>query len=821
MEYFVSPYSDYAAKFANKPNMSVVIQEYEENVNIILEQSQSAQEVVSGWKGLSADTTINESVQQLSQYIEILQNNIEASLSPAITAMDALSSLLVDMEAKDKILEEKKNELNTEENKNIEATITTSETVYNPETGMNETREIRVDNPDYAPWKAKIDALINEIKELRKVLAEIKADCDTNIETITTLDGQVKDLEGFIESFTSQFDDSQNLTLEEREAMFQAILDGYYKRYNELFASYNILTCDDEKLEKLCIVAFLLGDDLPLSFGDGYFGDPTELVEFIDKCEKYKVFDVIERYLSGESWEESGMADLVREGGAFDPQQYDNVTEEVFLERYNEQAEYYNNDHQYWGENIKHSTETDLRNLFKDVNDYYKVIKVQKEEYEQNVIELVELSNQIREVENYKTIMKYIDMVENPDFEEKSNVSLTDDEWLVIFYDDYEHVDIDLQSVYENLNDAERKILNYIYNTSEDPNAEVTEFLAGCADTVFRRIGTEKGREFVKWIADNPHTDPNDYWKDHIADYANVFGKGTLHGIERYGDYLMSSISPSKVQEPLYYEIAEIANLLTNDPETRMLLGEGKADALAATYTAGTIVGEKAIPILATKFCGGGIANLLGIVATTGKSREANYQSGVGYWESLGIGLVDGSINYGTKCAIEKIPGLKQAMENSIDVKIGVDTGQAMFINGTKQGARVALAGEEFDFKELCLSGVEGATKSTVGIGVSKVSNEVKAACGEKSIVTRSFDGAGKEFASETGKGVKNYTGYAANEIKDEILSIANAETKGEHSSQESLDPFTEGMAKFGSGYSISKFVGNSIANLADSYAKK
>lgn len=754
MEYFVSPYSDYAAKFANSSNISAQTAEYESNINAILEQSKSAVESVGGWKGLSADQTVKASLSQLQQSIETLQNNVRSSLQPAIAAMDDLNNLLIDMESNDKNLDGKKDDLNAEKAKQIPETITTSEKTYNSETKMTETKTKKVSNPEYAPWIARINEINDEINKLREILEKIKSNCDNNIAIIEALQGQIEDLSinlAVIENLKNEFDDEMidfsSLTLEEREAMLQAIIDEYRKQYDEIKSKYLLLTCDEEKAEILhCVVSSMriyeMADFSGFYCEDGYFTSPMQLVEFIEICEKKQIFEKVEKYLSGESWQESGMANL----GPFE------TTEEEFLQAFKNN---YINSYDHW------SDETDLKKILKDADDYYKVIKVEKEEYEQNILKLAALSNSIRETENLKSILKYIDMMGNPDFEIKSkDISPSFD--IHDFY--YEYVDsnnmMDLPLVYENLSEEERKVFNYIYNTSSNPTADAGEFLAGLADSVFRRIGEEKAQDFVKWVADNP--DGNVFF-DNVADFTNTFGKGTLHGFERFGDYLMNCIEPSKVKEPLYYEIAEIANLFTNDSETRQLLGETKANALASTYTVGLTVGERATPAL-VHLVSPTASTVLTAASNVGRSVESSYQSGQSYSASLGVGLVDGCIKYGVDFAAGKVPGLTDAVKNSNGLGILVDTFKGTLCGAAKQGSKALFFGQDFDLKKLVSSSVEGATKSATGKLMNFAGGRYT---GDNELAKVTFKNVSKQVATSLGKGASTAAEYTYDSINN------------------------------------------------------
>lgn len=779
MEYFVSPYSDYAAKFANSSNISAQTAEYESNINAILEQSKSAVDSVNGWKGLSANQTVKVSLSQLQQSIETLQNNVRSSLQPAIAAMDELNNLLIDMESNDKNLDRKKDDLNVEKAKQIPETITTSEKSYNSETKMTETKTKKVSNPEYAPWIARINEINDEINKLREILEKIKSNCDNNIAIIETLQGQIEDLSinlAVIENLKNEFDDEMidfsSLTLEEREAMLQAIIDEYRKQYDEIKSKYLMLTCDEEKAEILtCVI--LTTDIYPLAefdgfyFENGYFIDPMQLVEFIEDLEKKQVFEKIEKYLSGESWEESGMADL---GAKKTEEGFWQVYKEHFMgwHQISSQEEY-----NYWLE----LDETNLKKVLKDAADYYKVIKVEKEEYEQNILKLAALSNSIRETENLKSILKYIDMMGNPDFELKSkDISPSFD--IHDFY--YEYVDsnnmMDLPLVYENLSEEERKVFNYIYNTSSNPTADAGEFLAGLADSVFRRIGEEKAQDFVRWVADNP--DGNVFF-DNVADFTNTFGKGTLHGFERFGDYLMNCIEPSKVKEPLYYEIAEIANLFTNDSETRQLLGETKANALASTYTVGLTVGEQATPAL-VRLVSPTASTILTTASNVGRSVESSYQSGQSYGASLGVGLVDGCIKYGVDFAAGKVPGLTDAVKNSDGLGILVDTFKGTLCGAAKQGSKSLFFGQEFDLKKLVSSSVEGATKSATGKLMNFAGGRYT---GDNELAKVTFKNVSKQVASSLGKGASTAAEYTYDSINNsdeqfQLIEIPSAKAE-------------------------------------------
>ena len=240
------------------------------------------------------------------------------------------------------------------------------------------------------------------------------------------------------------------------------------------------------------------------------------------------------------------------------------------------------------------------------------------------------------------TFMKYqptADMIASGDF-----VPTWDEKELIdkLIYDTPDHgaaiIDIDVATI---LTQEERAMVQCLYGDGgEDGIARVKEFLGDYSDLFAKKVGERAANEFYDFLTTKYEFTEGDGIRNAFKGFANsmkdvgglpiTFGKGFFDGtgnyIEALGDVITPDSHPTAAE---YAQTALIQKFTSTEGKTaEQIVRDG---AYFTSYSIGTGLGEKAIPIAAGLIGGPKVTMILSTATSFGKTVDGEVQKGASF----------------------------------------------------------------------------------------------------------------------------------------------------------------------------------------------
>lgn len=550
---------------------------------------------------LSGDysSSLLESFQGLNDVIAATVEKVDNDLPKAVDAMSTLHDDLTDLKPKDEDYDDKKDELDGYGGEPTQYKYNEDGTKYT--------------NPSYTSYKELEAAL----KELAEKCEKLVKDSDSQIDIIKAFNDTIVEMRMRIASFeyaqqNGDFADFDSLTIAEKEAFIQDLINQMTEKYNEYKTAYEKYArftehMTEEQLDAFSSILIALGiagdqsvvngmdgEYTPFGFNFFYDDDYTDaatrglaMLDLLVLIDKNKVLEKVDNYMNkGQSWEESGMQDLYIDfypglGGMFE------ADKEMFIARLKE-----NGEDSFWDSvefNSSYFNRNNKEEYAKAFKEAVDIFRVDAEGFKDNYMKagnaaiaaqgLKEMNKHLRydaltQDVDYQSFEPTWDPVNNPEDRDR-----LDNLW----YDSDNAPDSDY---YEWMNNEERKTLEYLYN--ENPE-KAKEYMESMDSTIKQRKGFTAAKDFYDSVHDGSNQD-----LDAVVDHLRSFGRGGVTGVYTFGENISSLFDPAAdYSQNDYFHMSMVSMLNSKDPYDKGLL---------LAYNLGEASGEVAVPLVVGLF---------------------------------------------------------------------------------------------------------------------------------------------------------------------------------------------------------------------------
>lgn len=690
--YLTGEYLKYYEEFSSS-NVNSSATNFKSEVEILTQEFANIKNVIVNWSGEGALALSNQALTSIFNKFDAIQQNVDSALIPATEAMENLKIELKLMKEKEELLIQKEEELAIENAKNIPEKV--------PNGKNKDGRTIYKINPEYSAWLKRKEDLALEIKNLITLLDETKLKCEEYIETIALLEGSMtefsdylgitKTVLGFDGGITSEY---SSMSLEERVATLNSLLDNYKVVLAELDEMYNQaygkgLSFSNKDFENV----FMLFDAFDLFYKSGtdinefknLASDGSNVLMKIDAltkvmsyCRSTGAIQKITDYLNGESWEESGLAELYDQDGIF------GYNENKFNLR---MRTWYGlgNPKEYLKNNL-----SGILNSWENLDEAYTQYEAMRET-------VGVMKAKVDSFEKAIKLLPYEIHIE--------------DELFIGKYKDKKYGNFsELSDIYNNnMTDTEKALYSYLKDTKGEAYAR--EYLDLMEDPMNMREGMARAKEYVEWLGKDGFQ---------ITDIALSGTEGFKDGVRTFfdgiADLFRVADTEAGTKSALDYELMYKAQYMLDmadsldidiDPNLRNFLNQA--------YQTGSTVGTMAVPMIAGAIPGAGqvLSTTLMTASFAGNAAVEGRQNGLG----VGAAYLYGAISGGSEVILEKTLGRVPFVGN-LSGSLVKDAASEMLEEGIQAyidaGLGVVFYGEEFDFKATTAEAWESAKQAAI-----------------------------------------------------------------------------------------------------------
>lgn len=684
-KYYEGKYKEYFEKLEGE-NCAAIARKYVEDVEKLFSDFSNVKEILVEWEGESADLFGESAVTSIIDTFDSVKKCIDASVAPCCQLLDVLVVELENMKTKEEEYSSACDKYTAENNKNVPERITDGKDLLGRDTYTN--------NPEYSSWKARVNDLRNKYESLEKELDSIKENCNGYIEAIEKFNEEVTELTDYITLTNTIFgvdgnSSFENMTLDEKLAYIQSVIDNYGKVkaqldsfFNEKYGKGFSFSSEDFKQLDFLFDAFDLywmsevdRDKLIISSGDKMLLDIDNLTKIIGYCCENDVFTKIKAYADGSSWEDSGLAKLYN--GFLDTSNrnffnFDPYNERRFKERLKEK--YGIDDARgYIKENFDNIL-CSYSNLMYEYNEYtaYSGLKAV-------------VSTKIKNCKTAMKLLPYEDKMKDPAFQK----------YLSKDYSGYAYLSRDNLSV---MSDEEKALYAYLRDTQGDSAAR--GYLDALQTSINERIGFKRAQEYVDWIAANG-------WG--VDDLINSGFEGVKDGFRNFWDgigdiFRVASTEEGELSELDYemmYKQTMMQKLMRDEGYIGQSLRENSLGFLDITnwYSCGSSIGNMIVPSIVGFIPGAGpaLSSALMTASIGGNSAVEARQNGATIAQAYIYGGITGASEALTEKVLGGIPGVSKMSGGSF-VKDMIGEGMEEFVQEyLDAGVRNLVLGENND----------------------------------------------------------------------------------------------------------------------------
>lgn len=659
-------------------------------VNSIVSEYVNITQIMNYWSGEAKDAMTNNGLSTILEEFKTTQENIQGTLAPCCVAIDKLSQLLEEMKGKEDLMLQCQNELDALNNNKPSDTIPCQHTKYTD--GKPDGKQHASDpNPELEPWKEKVTAKEKEIAEYENALNELKESIDENIKVIEELEAQLKDFTNYMNltgtvlgiGDSSEF---SKYTLEERVQFLQGIIDNYQKIYDSLDAVLKEkfgkgLTFSEEDFKNIDIifdvfdVYWMAGvnqkDMIKSKEGNTLFLDLEKLTKVIGFCSETNTFGCIKNYIEGQSWNDSGLEDLMHKYSR-NVMKINVYDENQFKQRLKEK---YNVDEK--------DIRSFLKNAYKsfDKDGSFDKLRSAYSEYQQLSSTMSVINEKIKDLKNAQKLLPFEMEMDNPDFAE----------YMKKDYSDYVGLDKEKLSIM-----SQQEIALYDYLLHNKSKSDADAYLNALNRAFNQRIGAKRAYDYIEYIraegfdvGDLVTTGLTGFW-----DGVRGFGQG----IERlFTGWSLEEGDKSILDYEQMYKSIYMQNIM-NDPSFLDIKDNEKWQGwndLGAWYNTASSIGNMAIPSIIGMIPGGQPLSsvLFGLSAAGNSFGEAKIE-GKTTAQAFAYGIFNGTTEALTEYMFGYIPGLSAESKGFLGNLLS--EGFEEFVQDYMDvGARAVLLGDE------------------------------------------------------------------------------------------------------------------------------
>ncbi len=690
--YLTGEYLKYYEEFSSS-NVNSSATNFKSEVEILTQEFANIKNVIVNWSGEGALALSNQALTSIFNKFDAIQQNVDSALIPATEAMENLKIELELMKEKEELLIQKEEELAIENAKNIPEKV--------PNGKNKDGRTIYKINPEYSAWLKRKEDLALEIKNLITLLDETKLKCEEYIETIALLEGSMtefsdylgitKTVLGFDGGITSEY---SSMSLEERVATLNSLLDNYKvvlaeldEMYNQAYGKGFSFSSKDFENVFMLFDAFDLfyksGTDINefknlASDGSNVLMKIDALTKVMSYCRSTGAIQKITDYLNGESWEESGLAELYDQDGIF------GYNENKFNLR---MRTWYglDNPKEYLKNNL-----SGILNSWENLDEAYTQYEAMRET-------VGVMQAKVDSFEKAIKLLPYEIHIE--------------DELFIGKYKDKKYGNFsELSDIYNNnMTDTEKALYSYLKDTKGEAYAR--EYLDLMEDPMNMREGMARAKEYVEWLGKDGFQ---------ITDIALSGTEGFKDGVRTFfdgiADLFRVADTEAGTKSALDYELMYKAQYMLDmadsldidiDPNLRNFLNQA--------YQTGSTVGTMAVPMIAGAIPGAGqvLSTTLMTASFAGNAAVEGRQNGLG----VGAAYLYGAISGGSEVILEKTLGRVPFVGN-LSGSLVKDAASEMLEEGIQAyidaGLGVVFYGEEFDFKATTAEAWESAKQAAI-----------------------------------------------------------------------------------------------------------
>jgi len=690
--YLTGEYLKYYEEFSSS-DVNGAATNFKSDVETLSQELANVKNVIVNWSGEGALALSNNALTSIFNKFDVIQQNIDTALLPATEAVESLKLELELMKEKEELLIQKEEELEAENAKNIPEKISDGKD--------KDGKVIYKTNPEYTAWVERKEALALEIQELTTLLDDTKLKCEEYIEKIVALEssmtefsdylGITKSVLGLDGAISSEY---SSMTLEQRLEVLNSVLENYKEVLNELNQMYEQaygkgFSFSSKDFENV----YMLFDAFDLFYKSGTDIDEFKgltrdgnnilmkidaLTKVMTYCRSTGAIQKITDYLNGESWEESGLAELYEQDGIF------KYTEKRFEKR---MRVWYgvDNPKEYLRSNL-----TGILNSWENLDAAYT-------EYEAMRETVGVMQAKVDNFEKAIKLLPYEIHIEDPEFISKYKDGV---------YGDFPELD-DIFN--DNMTDTEKALYSYLKATKGVDYAN--EYLELMEDPMNMREGMARAKEYVEWIGKDGFQ---------ITDIALSGAEGFKDGVRTFfdgiGDLFRVADTQAGTKSALDYELMYKAQYMLDmadsldidiDPNLRNLLNQA--------YQTGSTVGTMAVPMIAGAIPGVGqaLSTVLMTASFAGNAAVEGRQNGL----DVGAAYLYGAISGGSEVILEKTLG-RVPFVGDLSGSLIKDMAGEMLEEGIQAyvdaGLGVVFYGDEFDFKETTANAWESAKQAAI-----------------------------------------------------------------------------------------------------------
>ena len=568
--YYKPEYEDFRTSLSDADTLDTTLQSVQDTVQEVSLQFSAAKSLLDELKG-EFTGELYGSVASLIDEIDAAYYLISQGLAPTIAGMKTLSSDLESLKTEDENYQ-------------------TEKTNYSEMNPFKEWKEAEKATEEYSRWKTNIKSIELDLLKLIKLCKQLQQSCDDNIELVDEFNSVVVDLRlKLVALVVAQGDttiaDVQNMSLEEKEAYLQDLLDKLKAGYESSREAYtnaigNLFGADYKDFKRTCQFLNIIfpvgteeGDRIAMimngqvgpytlaglkSSDQGIITYGLALVDFVEwyntaEFNGVKVSDMIDAYMGGASIEDSGLFELYKNncyavGGEGT---YMDVDDEGFKSNF------------YRDVSGKFDSEDSLREKFAVGMD---AIKQASTDFNTNYTDHVAKGLMYKAVSGLKDELQFDDIRQNdPAYKDfvydieyyEGSLPLSVHEGsipaeqakVIKFLGEARNDNIDLT-------DNERKMIGYLYSTGQYEKAAT--YVDVIQNGVNRRSGEIRAEKaYNSWL------EGSNEGLDFVWDNARAWGKGVVHGGYDYFDSFSNIIDPDEVPSSTDYEIMRMQQLLS------------------------------------------------------------------------------------------------------------------------------------------------------------------------------------------------------------------------------------------------------------------
>ena len=630
-DYYVSLQGDGAETKANS---------FVTDVSNMVTEFSNISQIMEYWSGEAKEAMTERGLNSILEEFKITQENLQGALIPCCACIDFLSKNLDAMKKLEDEMLQKENEL---------AALNSR-----PESPTKEEKGETVPNPNYSSWKSSVDSLEAEIAKLEKALDELQIEIDEAIKTLEDLESQLKDFSNYmnITGTILGIQDSNKFskyTLEERLKYLQEIINNYqliYDSLNQIMQSKYGKGFDFsfEDFEKIDII-FDVFDIYWMSGvnkksmvnskeGESAFLNIEALTKVLGFCNATGIFGMIEKYLNGDSWKDSGLEEFmfqysknVLKINVYNEDQLKNRLKETY--------------------NYEGDIRSYLKEKFEVFTPIYENLKESFKDYQQLASTMSVLNEKIECLKVVKKLVPFEMEMENPDF--------------AAYLDkDYTYYTVIDREKFSVMTQQELALYDYLYHTKSAQEAHA--YLDALSNAINQRIGAKRAADYIEGLRANGFG---------IDDLLVTGFDGFFDGIEGFGHGLERFFTAWTIEEgeksAFDYEClykTQYLQRLMNDPsyinQNTNKEWYGFTD-LNAWYNTGSSIGNMAIPSIVGLAGGGPLSSILFGVSIAGNSAAEAKQNGHSTIQAYTYGIFTGATESITEYVFGFIPGLSSS----------------------------------------------------------------------------------------------------------------------------------------------------------------